>query len=146
MRTASEDKIEQLARQIAPTRWRVHDALLDLESRSSYIAPSDALDLLTRTSRSVAIHTLNISSGNSTDFSTGSGHNVHYRHTPGEDAVEQIARLLEPEEWNIHDRLVGWGNRTGDITPEWILALLTSPSMDRAARYHRHAVSLSATD
>lgn len=145
MTTPSEDRIIELARHIAPTRWRVYDALRELETASEYIAPSDALDLLTRASKSTAIHTMNISGDNPTNFSTGSGHNTHYQNTLGENPIEQIARLLDPEEWNIYDRLDAWGRKTGNITPEWILSLLTARSMDRATSYYSLAVAINTS-
>lgn len=144
MIVADEDPIIELARHIAPNRWRVYDALLDLEETSDYIAPSDVLELLTRPSKSLAIHTMNISGDNPTSFSAGSGRTIHYQNTLGENPVEQIARLLDPDEWNIHDRLNNWGRTSGNTTPEWILNLLTAQSMDRATHYYNLAVAINA--
>lgn len=145
MNATADDPIIALARAIKPAHWKLWDALQDLERTTDYIAPSDALDMLTRPSESFAIKITNMSSDSPINFHFGAGHNVHYTPTPGEDTIEQIARLLAPEDWSIYDRLHSWGRKTGNVTPDHLLSLLTKESLDRAAHYHQLAVSLNTT-
>lgn len=145
MNATTDAQIITLARAIAPTHWELWDALQELEKTTDFIAPNDAIEMLTRPSKGLAIKITNMSSSNPTNFLVGGGHNVHYTHTPGESTVEQIARLLSPNDWFIYDRLHLWGVKTGNVTPDHLLSLLTKESLDSAAHYYQLAMELKPT-
>lgn len=141
---ATTDPVVILARAIKPTHWKLWDSLQELEKTTDYIAPNDVLDMLTRPSKSTAIKVINMSGEAPTNFLIGNGHNFSYVHSPEESPVEQIARLLAPEDWSIYDRLRLWGSRTGNLTPDHLLAMLTRDSLERATHYYELAVSLNS--